>query len=344
MSEKQNKTMHFSSIQCLRTVATLLIVVGHTTGFVKDSIFTSFIFIANIGIDMFFVISGCVVVHNTYHIANNNKAAISFLKRRLFRAYSNYWAAIVIIALISMVLSRPFTLGENTIHHLLLIPHDSNLSFFPIIWTLSFELMFCFLFVGTIILNRHTKASTYFMWAMIIFTLRIATDDTRGFYTEFLTSPFHYEFVMGCLVGLAIQKDRLFAPLPMLIIGTLLWSVIGLNASTIFNHVLTDNIDDTELRAVMMGIPCAIFVYGCTAFEKQYRPRIHRYFTLVGDASYSLYLVHFPLYIFVVDHFMIRAPGYYLEVILPLAAVGIALIHYRYIEIPLYRTLVRRFC
>ena len=93
-----------SNIQALRGLAALLVVFTHLPSMeIKhggDSILPAFIRFGISGVDLFFVISGFIMVYVTWESRRNAKNSLKFLFARLSRIYPIYWfiAALVLAA------------------------------------------------------------------------------------------------------------------------------------------------------------------------------------------------------------------------------------------------------
>jgi len=69
------------SLQVLRGVAAVMVVLFHVFGFQ----------IGSVGVDIFFVISGFLMFHANREVFGHARTAILFLKRRILRVVPLYW-------------------------------------------------------------------------------------------------------------------------------------------------------------------------------------------------------------------------------------------------------------
>src|SRR6266568_2220826 len=96
--DQRQTGMHLHSIQILRAVAALLVVFWHSAAamplyhhapaWINQRNFSA---IGNAGVDLFFVISGFIIMHTHRPDASGLAAAGRFLKRRILRIYPLYW-------------------------------------------------------------------------------------------------------------------------------------------------------------------------------------------------------------------------------------------------------------
>jgi len=99
----------------------------------------------------------------------------------------------------------------------------------------------------------------------------------------FWASPLTLEFVLGCLLGLAYTGGVRLTLLPraaLLIGGILLWRVLEtyplLPASSVLSR----------------GLPAAMVLAGAAFGKRRHETVLARILSVVGDASYALYLLH----------------------------------------------------
>jgi exopolysaccharide production protein ExoZ len=101
-------------------------------------------------------------------------------------------------------------------------------------------------------------------------------------FLAFYTDPIVLEFVAGTLIGALLAKARgehgASAP-AVLVLGIALL-------------VALPEIGVDLPRVVMRGAPAAIIVGAAVLAERRYRPKARPFAKLLGDASYSIYLVH----------------------------------------------------
>src|ERR1700737_3097284 len=96
MNESNIKQQHFANIQALRAVAALIVVVFHLS-YIESKYFPSHFVPAILGncgmagVDLFFVISGFVMMTVSSGHFGRSGAASDFLLRRAVRIYPVYW-------------------------------------------------------------------------------------------------------------------------------------------------------------------------------------------------------------------------------------------------------------
>ena len=142
------------SVQFLRAVAALGVVVFHLQPFEQQflpgpTIAPRWFALGDIGVDLFFVISGFIIVESTSNWFDRRHAG-QFLWRRLTRIYPIYW--FYNLLLLAMFWLQPSVLSANRqapdllASFLLTPPHGKTLLL--ISWTLMYEVEFYLIFAA----------------------------------------------------------------------------------------------------------------------------------------------------------------------------------------------------
>jgi peptidoglycan/LPS O-acetylase OafA/YrhL len=202
--------MKFHFLQGLRAVAAWLVVADHalldvTHGDLRNPATPVAWAIGNIGVYVFFVISGFIMVHICWNNFGRRGAAANFLLRRIIRIVPLYWLA-TIAALAFHKVSG--THGAHAgwlelVRSLLFIPyHGEDGVWAPILpqgWTLNYEVMFYAIFAAAVAFRRQI-ALPAIGGALGIFTL-VGWLLPPGI-LAYLSSPILLWFVLG--IGLAV--------------------------------------------------------------------------------------------------------------------------------------------
>jgi exopolysaccharide production protein ExoZ len=264
------------SIQYLRCVAAMMVVWQHATGQVAaiDSQFG-----AN-GVDLFFVISGFVMVATT---AGQGIRPATFIKRRLLRVVPLYWALTIAMVWVALVVPGTFSSlvveADTLIKSLLFIPHFSATfpgQALPLLapgWTLNYEMYFYAVFALTLMLpdiGRVPALVAYFGASVVLGWVLGPFEWAPG---QTYTSPVLLEFVAGALIGRAWLSGRLHVCTPLSAAAV----IVGF-ASLLF------------VDKGVEGIGASLIVVG--ALNKTWAGWRHDLLRKLGDASYSIYLTH----------------------------------------------------
>lgn len=244
-----------------------------------------------VGVDVFFVISGFIIATTTQGQTGVG-AAGAFLWRRFRRVAPIYWLLSLPI-LIGMARGGTLNL-EVAVATFLFWPFSGLEMTFPALgpgWTLCFEMLFYAGFGLAIAGGRRVGWGLVGTYAVMLAAgLVVAAPVLR-----FWGAPIILEF----LLGVGIASVWRFAPR-----GLALWAVglavVGFGLGLVFGY---GGIDDVRAlndpwnglrRAAVWGLPSALLVFGVVRMERTDAApgRSGRAAAFMGDASYSIYLVH----------------------------------------------------
>jgi peptidoglycan/LPS O-acetylase OafA/YrhL len=153
------------------------------------------------------------------------------------------------------------------------------------------------------------------------------------------------EFLLGCIICyiyLTIKTIPAYIGYSCLLIGVFSYIFFLIHGfGKIYHYEATLNGSLSLDRAILWGIPSSLIVAGCVILEKNRRFTFmwnNQFMLLCGDASYSIYLVHFIVLNLLV--FLYVKTGYFLpaDVMIWLQliiAVAISIFFYNLIEKPL---------
>jgi exopolysaccharide production protein ExoZ len=295
------------SIQLLRAIAVCLVAYAHSIDLVGylniNSFQASYKYLENfgaIGVDIFFIISGFIMVYVSGNIDNFSKI-ITFFKKRMIRLYTLY----IPLTFLLMFYKHPDV--STILKNILLLPiFDTGTIFLlpsiNIAWTLSFELFFYIIFTISLIIHKkmHNIVAIIILLTFVFLGTIINFNEVH---LVFLTNPILLEFVLGIILGL-IYTNKIKIPLSvvfLIFITAILQFVLLINNgySNISEAYLTLNGSGSFLRVYLWGIPSFLLVTSILFItQHQNQTSIHKFsfikkiFILIGDASYSIYLIH----------------------------------------------------
>ena len=255
------------------------------------------------GVDIFFVISGFVMLYST---AGRTITAGQFFLRRLVRVVPPYFAFTTLAFLLARAApqkTRNFSGNPfDYIRSILFIPYynfrsvGSNL-ISPLIrpevgqgWTLNYEMFFYALFGLSLFLlpKLRTPALVCICLALIALGLLVHPSDAI---LRTYTNPLLLEFVFGVLLGCLLRGMRSRAhsesrPKQIAVLG---WLCVVLSLAA---YALQNWCSIPLTRSISFGLPAVVLVGGALLLEHAgVVPRVDK-LLLLGNASYSLYLSH----------------------------------------------------
>lgn len=273
------------SVQALRALAAW-VVVGHhfIQVFFNFEVDTALAYLfadkGAIGVDVFFVISGLVIF-----LATADKALTPgrFMLMRVARIAPAYWFYTLLMALLVMTVPSMFpetyVVPSHVLQSLLFIPaeHPGGFGRYPLVdvgWTLNFEMLFYGLFALTLWFRR-----AYRLWivATLLYLVCGVISPAFDLFGGFYRNDIVLEFLMGIVIGMLHHRGLCRAPawLPLLgIVAALAAIYHGADVP----------------RALEWGVPSAILVICFVTLEPFFRHS--RVLKMLGDCSYSVYLLH----------------------------------------------------
>ncbi len=290
---------HWQSVQALRAVAAVLVVAYHAVelwraGHPRIGSWSN----GAAGVDLFFIISGFVMIVASARLAERPDGGRVFLRRRLERVVPLYWLAttaklaLVVVAPALAHHARPGWTGILC-SYLFLPSHDAEglvRPLLPVGWTLWFEMMFYLVFAAGLAL-RPPDGLRGVATRVVLPTLgciAAASLFRRPGWPAIgaLASPLTLEFAAGVLLGLAASRapatppsDRALAAASCLAVVSLL-ALVALPAGTPW------------WRTLDWGGPAAVLVAASLVIERADRLHWPRWLLRLGDASYAIYLAH----------------------------------------------------
>lgn len=312
-----------NGIQFLRGFAVLAVVLGHNRGTMYDNIVAgSFIdYITSnaiFGVEVFFVISGFIISHSTQSIKFSSFAeSLSFLIKRFFRIYPLY---LMVLALyVSLYYynyyTGEFSLGhlsiENIIQSVFISSYQSDVispiygwGALVVAWTLRYEIYFYIIFAISMIFTAKYRSVlttaiiiTIFIFSSYYYQGHLVLDaqsfpipnTTPDKYIGFAGNPIVLDFILGMIIA---ESEKLFGNnrfynnkntgyfyIVIINICFILWftSAFGGNGIT------------------RSGIIAFFLVFSVVRIERIFSPSFPKIITIIGESSYSLYLIHIPV-------------------------------------------------
>lgn len=291
---------HLATVQILRAIAALSVALGHTqTEALRLAIADNREFhpilldLTGAGVDLFFVISGFVMVYASRELSCAPNGARIFLERRVARIVPLYWS---ITALFLGVMAATPSLVSTSWPSLAEI--FSSYFFIPYLrpgeevmqpvyrlgWTLDYEMFFyvAFACVLGLRMNRALAVLSAFFIGLTIAGLLLRPAPGVFF---FWSNPIILEFIMGAWIGYArLSNFRISGA-----------SAAGLALAGIAGFALqvASGFDaHGAWRPLLWGAPAAAIVAAATLFPWDVSARAWGPVIFLGDASYALYLSH----------------------------------------------------
>jgi len=281
----------YKSLQACRGVAAMMVVLYHLGGAISaDKYFgikgfsVPFSF-GGAGVEFFFVLSGFIILTAHRSDVFKSQNLLSYIKKRLIRVYPVYWFVFFPVFIIAL-----FTLIKS----LLLIPQDSSLlggtgaPVLGIAWTLQYEMAF-YLFFAFMILSKWLSITLGFGVLLIYLLYSGVSTDVLLF--KFLSKDYVLLFFMGMIVAFihGFREFVVHRPFIFLTVGVLTFFCVSADIILKFNFF-------HDYKILLYGFSSSLIIFGLVKAESYGKIIGDNYvFQKLGDSSYALYLMHYPM-------------------------------------------------
>jgi exopolysaccharide production protein ExoZ len=296
-----------NSIHLCRGIAALLVVLFHAAvnlskdkyfGTVADPIESIFWFGGGAGVAFFFVLSGFIIHHVHERDMNHPQRLLAYLRKRAVRIYPTYWIIFMVVYLLAMLspsLREGLPLDAAVLlKSLLLIPQDSQkvggtgAPVLIVAWSLQYELCFYAAFATALIKK----------WLLYCIALAFTVSfllQPLGLSQDFPGSFFASHLIVLFGIGMAASKvvkarPRLSSPGVLAALATGVFCMVALAANLSRGNYSKPVFD------LAYGLVSALLIVALASHDTQRKENpLPGRLSFLGDASYALYLIHFPL-------------------------------------------------
>jgi len=340
-------------LQVLRAVAVILVVWCHAGQSLSEYGSPELPALNVFGIDIFFVISGFIL--SLVVLRERRQPGFTpmadFMKRRLIRIYPIYWF-VALLMLARLALSGNL-FQANYLPAFLLMPslhYPGDRLIMGYSWTMMFE-MFFYLILGLLLLKTVK-------WAVPSLIVLLTLSVSVGAFFSILHpiwivagNPILLEFVFGALLSLLYARigRRRIAGLVLTSVGVVASILLQMhNPPTVASGLQMIWVDQgVYLRVATWGVLALVIVAGVVFWSPSLKSPLGKWSVLLGNASYSTYLVsalglEFSARLFVkLSHPAVRSLGNRVafETFLLSAVMVLGYFCYVLVEKPMLRTL-----
>lgn len=282
------------SLQFGRAIAILLVLLYHLIP-IEDKYYSitnitpNFFKIGNVGVDIFFVLSGVVIYISSKKYTS--KSSWEYLHRRMKRVYLPYWFYSILLLPLLYLFPDKINSSQNgelnLITSFLLIP-DTSLPLLIVAWSLIHEVYFYLTYFIKIKLGFSLPSFLLIMF-IIPLILNLYNIGKEIPLLNLIKSPLNIEFLLGIIIGSYIIPIISELKKYKLVIFLIVSSII-----TIVSFIIAYFTNDISgyLRLTLFGIPACLIIISLIILEIHFKFRFEGVMLRIGDSSYSLYLNH----------------------------------------------------
>lgn len=294
---KQNPN-NLLSIQYLRAIAVIAVLFAHLHAVEaklgQTIIFGNWALNGFFGVDIFFVISGFIMVWITRKQKPSIAAIPKFWILRIFRIYP-LW--ILICGAIYIVwlyqpdwVYKSHASNPNILKSLLLLP-DKDLPLHAVGWTLIHELWFYMIFSLFLLFPRKYLIILLSLWASVLVFFAIIGFKSSNPNIALITSPLGLEFIIGAFIALNIKLLKKINSRTLIIVAGIGFLIAIANSNQNPSSFFASEIQ----RVLWYSIPSALLLIGIFNSEAEgIKP--NKTMTNIGNWSYAIYLIHVPVF------------------------------------------------
>lgn len=331
-----------NGIQALRAVAVVFVLFSHLFRvegkYAAETILPNATLIGVSGVDIFFVISGFIMVYVTDGKRDGLLRAIEFLYRRAVRIYPIYWVYTSLVLVLYMVAPSMVNSGApaDILASYALWPTE-NPFLVAVGWTLAHEMYFYFIFCLLFFVSDRYLSLFLAAWAVMVFLVGGLYDGDSPV-LKVVLSPLTIEFIGGAMLGQLILLRKPLMPMWVAILGLAASLSVLIFAGGWYLEA-TGITPSGWWRVLVSGVPAVFIVFFMCSAELA-GLKIPNLLTVVGDSSYSIYLSH-VLVMSAMGHVWFKIHGYMdlsSVVVLPVMVVACIVygyLSYRFIEKPI---------
>ncbi|EQB7286705.1 acyltransferase family protein [Morganella morganii] len=302
------------SIQALRGIAAMMVVLGHMNvylngAYAQDNLGDLLFFNGAIGVDIFFIISGFIIVLATEK--KETSQTMKFIIKRVFRIYPTYLICLFVFCFFA---SGLFFISERDIPLWLNASNIiSSLAFMPLnpseaapfygyslvitAWTLSYEMYFYLIFAISMMISHKYRGVISSLFIIIV-SIIIQYKNNGVFLfnaysvsgiesSRFMTiaeNPISFDFILGIIsfyIFKALKKINLGVLAKYLSVIGVSFGILCWASGFMFGHGITK-----------FGIIAFLIFISVVIGEMVFKFNVNKKLIFFGDISYSVYISH----------------------------------------------------
>lgn len=255
------------------------------------------------GVEFFFILSGFIITYVHLKDLETKSGWPRFLRKRFTRIYPIYWVVATIMLFyylfikkeaqgITVQITGPGDLLYLLKCYLLFPMSASHKNFIDVAWTLSYEVWFYLVFACCIVLGFRRSKWIYFIWAgLIVFKTYTHIGDFSPV-LNFILNPMILYFLAGCTIAWIVRKEKLrWKPVHLLLVLSIV-SILLITYARLSGSPLSESRHDLNYYYFLMALFGVLLWLAAHIDLHTGIASPPKWFLLIGDASYSIYLLH----------------------------------------------------
>lgn len=300
------QTKRFGSLEGLRAIAALLVVMYH----LQDIVTTRFGMVpfgglfgaGDRGVDLFFVLSGFIIMITHTRDIGRPRRCLPYIYKRVCRIFPGVWVLTAFAAVtyewgFGGITKAATKLNPwNMVASFALLPQNAP-PLVNVTWTLTYEIFFYGLF-ALIIVRPKPGLVLILMWQATVALSSIQVLRWNSWVTAYYFRPICMEFGIGILCAMLVSsrtvQERVGSRHQSALLGLGLGVFVtgSLYEALILPHGLE------SVRVVVFGLSAGCIIVALTLREDKVAIRVPAALLLLGEASFAIYLVHYSVITF----------------------------------------------
>jgi peptidoglycan/LPS O-acetylase OafA/YrhL len=291
-------TRRIQNIQALRGVAVLLVMFVHLAGMEREfgggeRLLPALASAGRAGVDLFFVISGFVMVAVTSGAGRGPRAAAGFLYHRATRIYPAYWFYTGLLIGLHVLLPQyadPARWGTVSVARSLLLLPQKGTPILVVGWSMVHEIYFYLAFALFVLAPERRLGALLGCWLAAVVALPALLPGLPASpAAALLVNPLTVEFVAGAAIALLARRGALLPGRTALAAGAILLPCAY--AALAPGGAAGQGWPEGWARVAVFGVPAVLMIAGAVSMEFSGGRLLPRPLQAIGDASYSIYLI-----------------------------------------------------
>jgi exopolysaccharide production protein ExoZ len=283
----------YLGLQILRFVAATFVVVNHAienvlnfwpSGLAFRQVAWSF---GEIGVIVFFAISGFIMVHTQYESFGKPHKVKDFIVKRIIRIVPLYILATTLQFLNKIRIEGEIYTFSNYLKSLLFIPYiGEGANYRPILgqgWTLNYEMFFYVVFAFALFLPKN-RGLIFSMLTLALLSIFGAYFSSENLILKFYTNPILLYFISGMVVAVIAKEVSIKTN------DSKKWILLSVFFMFLFlpiKRYASGNAFTSS--SILLVFVC---IYLAVSYKVSRVGRVNALLEQLGNASYSTYLFH----------------------------------------------------